>query len=1108
MAPPLSSRSTNSLNQPRHVMREDVDPKQVAIRASTSSPRVENRNRETQPQVEEEIREQLEREREREQSTEAHRQEVVIRQRQHPWPGQAGPADTSIDIANVTRKIQGFMGKLNSHFGNNPEVIRQFSAIMGSAPPIRNSMPKVVNLFRTVPDLIQSFSENAEAFDQYRYMRQSQLVSSPQSRGRPSLPTRTRPQTARHVPNDSDNDTDRDSDGDDDDDDDDSQYDGDDGAMYGAMHRANSDVPFPALKDSQHKEIQKLLSMPEIDIPKELRKNTPAAMSCELFEHQRISLTWMRQQEEDPVKKGGLLADTMGLGKTIQAVALILDRPSTDPMRKTTLIVAPLALLKQWQQEIRTKVKPRHQLKTIIYHGSTMSTSAMSKMTVTTLLTYDVVLTTYGMVRSESYRRKKNTRRILLDAVFYRVILDEAHNIKNRKAKSSIAADRIKATYRWCMTGTPFMNRIDELYSLLRFLKIKPFNEWNAFSVGIDKPIKSLNENFQGEAMRKLQAVFRSITLRRTKKSMLDGKPILRLPELIKEDAMTTFDEEQKAFYDALEKKQQLEINKFIKAGTMTRKYTYILVLLLRLRQACCHPHLIKDFGIPEGTQLGSDDMCNLAKNLKRDVVERLKGQTEFECPLCHDTTKNPLIIYPCGHPICNVCFSALMEVKVPGAERQYQCYYHDCRTEIDPEKVICHCFFVEVHMPEKRDSEASEDDSDDDSDGFQSFDEEDDVDVRGNLKDFIASDSEVEYDDDSEEEDDDEDEDKEAVQDEDNSEGSDADDSGPSIDTKPKQPSISRDEISKGVPKEEPADEKPAQEDSDNDSLASLSEVWRRAKMVHLRKEEPKQTKRDMTPNSKSNARTPVKKETSPMGKRKRSNGKEAIRSRKKSKRNDGASGKQRKGKGKKKGFVSLADLKRASTKNQAAKAKYLKRLRRDWVPSAKIEKTMELLQAIREKNPKEKTLVFSLWTSFLDLLEIPIHDEGFRYTRYDGSMHPGDRDLAVKAFMDKDVQVMLVSLTAGNTGLNLTKATQVIILEPFWNPFVEEQAIDRAHRIGQEKEVTVHHLLIENTVEDRIRSLQERKRSMVEAALSEEGAQGVGQLSFSELKGLFGLE
>jgi SNF2 family DNA or RNA helicase len=142
----------------------------------------------------------------------------------------------------------------------------------------------------------------------------------------------------------------------------------------------------------------------------------------------------------------------MGLGKTVQALALILARPSANPARKATLILAPLALLKQWEQEIKTKVKPRYQLKTLILHGG-----SKSAMTVARMLTYDVVMTTYGTLVSEYKRltQQKSKKLLLLDkdAIFHRIILDEAHNIKNRKAKASIAVTYLRATYRLCMVS-------------------------------------------------------------------------------------------------------------------------------------------------------------------------------------------------------------------------------------------------------------------------------------------------------------------------------------------------------------------------------------------------------------------------------------------------------------------------------------------------------------------------------------------------------------------------------------------------------------------------------------------------------------------------------
>jgi SNF2 family DNA or RNA helicase len=214
-----------------------------------------------------------------------------------------------------------------------------------------------------------------------------------------------------------------------------------------------------------------------------------------------------------------------------------------------------------------------------------------------------------------------------------------------------------------------------------------------------------------------------------------------------------------------------------------------------------------------------------------------------------------------------------------------------------------------------------------------------------------------------------------------------------------------------------------------------------------------------------------------------------------------------KRKGKGKEKApKKTLAQLKKESLRNRAAKIHYLRRLQRNWQTSAKIEKTMQILHEIQENDPTEKTIIFSQFTSLLDLLEVPLSNEKWSYERYDGSMKANDRADAVSDFMEKaERKVMLISLKAGNAGLNLNKASQVIILDPFWNPFVEDQAIDRAHRIMQQRRVHVHRILIENTVEDRIIALQEKKRELISTALDENAGRSISRLGERELAYLF---
>jgi len=151
---------------------------------------------------------------------------------------------------------------------------------------------------------------------------------------------------------------------------------------------------------------------------------------------------------------------------------------------------------------------------------------------------------------------------------------------------------------------------------------------------------------------------------------------------------------------------------------------------------------------------------------------------------------------------------------------------------------------------------------------------------------------------------------------------------------------------------------------------------------------------------------------------------------------------------------------------------------------PSAKLALLLEELDTALAEG--HKTLVFSQWTGLLDRVEPHLREAGMAFTRLDGATR--DRAGVVARFQDPaGPPVMLVSLRAGGTGLNLTAADCVLLLDPWWNPAVEDQAADRAHRIGQERPVMVYRLVAEGTVEERILALQARKRGLAEAALGE---------------------
>ncbi|TGO31691.1 hypothetical protein BHYA_0432g00020 [Botrytis hyacinthi] len=779
------------------------------------------------------------------------------------------------------------------------------------------------------------------------------------------------------------------------------------------------------------KEIKDLLEniKAEVEIPLEDREGTPEGLRYPLYEHQKIALTWLKQMEEGS-NKGGILADDMGLGKTISTLSLILSRPSTDRSCKTTLIVAPVALLRQWNSEIVSKTLPTHKPSVYMAHGNS------KRSTWDDLRKYDVILTTYGTLAAEYNRLVKFEEECKQNGItdldpqqmvkdfpllgprsrFYRVILDEAQSIKNKATKSAASACRLRALTRFCLTGTPMMNNITELYSLIKFLRIRPYSNWSAFTKDFGCLSKggSHTEEYLRKTMQRLQGVLKAILLRRTKKSRIDGKPIINLPPKLENIDHVVFSKDEQEFYQALKDKTQLQFNKYRKAGTVGKNYSNILVLLLRLRQCCCHPHLIIDLeeAAAGSAELTEGQMIDRALALEPDVVSRLlAADGGFECNICYDATPNPSIIIPCGHDNCHDCLMALSEQAKQVARGDddgataLKC--PSCRGKLDMANLIDYTIFKKAHMPSPEvkeeetvdDAVESSDDSNSDTQSESDSDTiSDDVDENGNLDGFVVPDE------------------------------------------------IKDDEAEQG---------------DDEIDLAS----------------------RDPTSKSKSKSTSKSKSKT-------------------KAKKNKGK-GKEVK---KQKQHLSIAMMKKEASRSIAGHKKYMRYLRKNWQSSGKADKCVELLEKFQ--NEGEKTIIFSQFVTFLDLLQVPIGEKGWKCERYDGSINSKRRDEAIRRFQDKsDCNIMLISLKAGNAGLNLTAASRVIILDPFWNPFIEMQAVDRAYRIGQLKTVQVHRILVQETVEDRIMELQRQKKTLVESALDEGAMKSVGRLHEKQLAFLFGV-
>jgi len=173
----------------------------------------------------------------------------------------------------------------------------------------------------------------------------------------------------------------------------------------------------------------------------------------------------------------------------------------------------------------------------------------------------------------------------------------------------------------------------------------------------------------------------------------------------------------------------------------------------------------------------------------------------------------------------------------------------------------------------------------------------------------------------------------------------------------------------------------------------------------------------------------------------------------------------------------------------------------------SSKIDALIKILQATRENDPTSKTIVFSQWTKYLDLVSPHLTFFNFRFCRIDGTMSVQNRDKAIARLSlpgdDPDaVDVMLASLGVASVGLNLVAANQVILTDSWWAPAIEDQAVDRVHRLGQKRETTVWRLVVEGSIEQRVLQVQENKRKLVGQAFKDDEEEGGDDLADGKKK------
>ncbi|TDL15102.1 hypothetical protein BD410DRAFT_796684 [Rickenella mellea] len=745
-------------------------------------------------------------------------------------------------------------------------------------------------------------------------------------------------------------------------------------------------------------------------------------MRVRLLPHQIIGVSWMLEQERDDEKLGGILADAMGIGKTVQMLAtMVMNAPAKvkeqeedddeilifdgeshrrfiegnsagkkkgkdKEERRTTLVLAPASLLQQWFEEVTDKCDPTA-FRAHIHHGKD------KLKTVDEVGKYDVVITTYQTLNMDFPKLKKDnkgqeidgaveeadegsddedpdTRKrqwgVLAKVKWYRVVIDEAQNIRNRSTRISINCAKLNSMYRWCLTGTPITNTLADIYGFLRFCHFEPWNDWQVFN----KQVAKLQKKDPAKAGRKAQTILKRHLLRRTKDTKLDGKPILQLGPKTIDMIELDFTPEEREIYKGIEEKQKQKISKFIKAGTVMKNYAFILVMILRLRQLCCHPNLIltkaqnngeeeedTDGGLSEYEravkELGPETLKSILERFRRRAENRLKAERgsiemdDEECSICFEPLVNNGRITPCGHEFCYDCINELLRV-LEGAEAGEdgpQCPM--CRSAIDRKRIYK--------------SSA-----------------------------FEPSEAELE-------------------------------------------------QIARSIPAED-----------------------RPQKRVKL-----EENFVDLTLEDDDFAR---QKNASPT--------------------------------------ASTSALVKAEPEVPDDILTKLRGEEYDWEPSTKMLKMRETLLQWLNENPADKAIIYSQWTSMLDLVGVFLKQQGIETIRYDGKMNRMARVEAIQRFKKPNgPRVMMISLKCGGVGLNLTVANRVINLDLAWNYATEAQAYDRVHRLGQHKPVSIQRLIIRDTIEERIIRLQGRKQGLSDAALGEGTAGKIKRMTAKEIAELFDL-
>ncbi|GAA5896750.1 hypothetical protein JCM6882_005026 [Rhodosporidiobolus microsporus] len=837
-------------------------------------------------------------------------------------------------------------------------------------------------------------------------------------------------------------------------------------------------------------------------------------------------------------------ADAAAAGPT--PALLLAKRPKLPPSTpRATLVVAPMTLIAQWCDELERSAVKGHKgpggLRVLMYYGGKRAGGAGDKGGLQREIEeegWDVVVTSYGTLCSDykqsglaaaegkakkdpkakeangkvkgeddddddgGKKKKKKTSgggggkkklKGLFGVEWFRIVLDEAHLIKSRTTLNAKASYALKGARRWALTGTPIVNRLEDLYSLLHFIQLEPWGNFSFFKTFVTVPF----QNKDPRAIEVIQVILESILLRREKSMRdLNGDPIVSLPPKHISVVHLDFTPDEREIYRALYRNARSKFLEYAEEGSVLSNVTAIFAILTRLRQAVLHPSLVlkrlkENLAAEKKNKKGGkrrDDSDSdsdadadgadgvdgaLVNGMDERGIQRLierwgrgeelgivdafgaasagagageKGKERERRESVGDAASGGEGVGGSGgvkeeegDEDCPLCMEPL---EIPAW--MPKCGHVTCKGCVlghledlqnagePPRCPVCRSGpFSERELAALQNADGTRPAPSSSSPRKKGKKPGYAVETLPSSPGSTSSGQEVLTILDSDEEEDGEGE-------------------------RGKPPSPQK----KGKGKEKAhVDTIVLDSSSDEDAAADESEYG----------DSDAASESDILP-ARLRQRTRAN-----GGGGKDADGDEAMGDLGNS--SAGENGEDDEEEDVKPDYAGEAE---------SAKKVAVLKAQGDFRSSTKLDALLRALKEAKGKDPNLKAVVFSQFTGFIDLIERKMISENVRYLRLDGTQSQAHRQKVVRKF-DKSEQsfVLLCSTKAGGVGLNLIAADHVYLLDCWWNAAMENQAIDRIHRFGQTREVFVTRFLVTPSIDDKMIALQERKTKIVNNAL-----------------------